>query len=192
VSIAATDDPAEGDPTMSDRKERMEKATKVNDKLDLTSMIDVTFLLLIFFILTLKVKKLEGKLSAFLPKDFGSQTTQVDPVEKLDIRLDVVNEGEKIAPAGDVSTAALYVPGVHKRYRYRGRSFSIKIGVQNFSSDDLEAVAARLRDLGSIDAERPVTIDPRRGVVTDDVVRVLDLVLDAKFTKISFAGSYEN
>jgi hypothetical protein len=81
---------------------------------------------------------------------------------------------------------------VHKRYRYRGRSFSIKIGVQNFSSDDLGAVAARLRDLGSIDAERPVTIDPRRGVVTDDVVRVLDLVLDAKFTKISFAGSYEN
>jgi hypothetical protein len=56
----------------------------------------------------------------------------------------------------------------------------------------MASVAARLRDLGSIDAERPVTIDPRRGVVTDDVVRVLDLVLDAKFTKISFAGSYEN
>jgi hypothetical protein len=178
---------------MADRKERMATATKARDGMDLTSMIDVTFLLLIFFICTLKYKKLEGKLSAYLPKDFGSNPTQVDPVEKLDIRLDVVNEGEKVAPGNDdVAGAALYVPGVHKRYRYRGRSFSIKIGVQNFSSDDLPSVAARLRDLGSIDAERPVTIDPRRGVVTDDVVRVLDLVLDAKFTKISFAGSYEN
>ena len=35
------------------------------------------------------------------------------------------------------------------------------------------------------------TLDPRTGVVAEDVVKVLDRVLDAGFTKVSFAGSYE-
>ena len=177
---------------MAERKDRMAVATKARDGMDLTSMIDVTFLLLIFFICTLEYKKLEGKLSAHLPKDMGTSDQSVVPLEKLAIRLDVVDEGERVAPgSGSVATAPHYVPGTHPRYRYRGRVFDVKIGVDTYSSQDLEAVAARLRDLGAIDAERPVTIDPRRGVVTDDVVRVLDLVLDAGFTKVSFAGSYE-
>jgi biopolymer transport protein ExbD len=178
---------------MAERKNRVALATKAKDGMDLTSMIDVTFLLLIFFICTLEYKKLEGKLSAHLPKDMGTADRPVVPLEKLAIRLDVVEEGEKVAPgSGSTANAAPYVPGTHPRFRYRGRVFDVKVGVDTFSSDDLDAVAARLRDLGAIDAERPVTIDPRRGVVTDDVVRVLDLVLDAGFTKVSFAGSHEN
>ncbi|MDF1837417.1 MAG: biopolymer transporter ExbD, partial [Planctomycetota bacterium] len=39
--------------------------------MDMTPMIDVTFLLLIFFMCTLKFKVLEGKLTAYLPKDVG-------------------------------------------------------------------------------------------------------------------------
>jgi biopolymer transport protein ExbD len=178
---------------MAKRNDRTAAATKAKDGMDLTSMIDVTFLLLIFFICTLEYKKLEGKLTAYLPSEFGSDMRPVVPLEKLEIRVDVIDEGEKVAPGtGDVATAAPYVPGVHARYRFRERRFNIKIGVESFSSDDLDDVAERLNQLAAIDADRPVAIDPRRGVVTDDVVQVLDLVLDAQFTKISFAGSHEN
>ena len=45
----------------------------------MTPMIDVTFLLLIFFMCTLKFKILEGKLGAYLPKDVGVQTTEARP-----------------------------------------------------------------------------------------------------------------
>ena len=40
-------------------------------ELEMTPMIDVTFLLLIFFMCTLKFKVLEGKLGPYLPKDVG-------------------------------------------------------------------------------------------------------------------------
>lgn len=36
---------------------------------DLTPMIDVTFLILVFFLCTIKFKTLEGKLDSYLPKD---------------------------------------------------------------------------------------------------------------------------
>ena len=82
----------------------------------MTPMVDVTFLLLIFFMCTIKFKKLEGKLAAYLPKDMGLNNTQVDPVEKLDIRLDVINEGTKLAPRRD----GPFQPGVHARYQDAG------------------------------------------------------------------------
>ncbi|QDU85657.1 Biopolymer transport protein ExbD/TolR [Planctomycetes bacterium Pla163] len=171
----------------SRRKKQMKELTESKADMEMTPMIDVTFLLLIFFMCTIKFKKLEGKLAAYLPKDIGQNTTQVDPVEKLDIRLDVVVEGEKRAPDG----IAAYKPGVHPRFNYVDRVFSIKIGPREFTSDQIEEVADRLRVFASDDPERPVTIDPRRGIVMEDVVRVLDRVLDAGFTKVSFAGSYE-
>lgn len=52
------------------------EAIKEEVKLSLTPMIDVTFLLLIFFMCNIKFKMLEGKLAAYLPKDKG--VTQTD------------------------------------------------------------------------------------------------------------------
>lgn len=169
------------------RKKQMRELTESKAEMQMTPMIDVTFLLLIFFMCTIKFKKLEGKLAAYLPKDMGQDTTEVDPVEKLDIRLDVVAEGERRSPDGKVA----YRPGVHPRFEYVDRIFSIRIGPREFTSDRIEEVADRLRVFASDDPERPVTIDPRSGIVTEDVVRILDRVLDAGFKKVSFAGSYE-
>ncbi|MEL6716433.1 MAG: biopolymer transporter ExbD, partial [Planctomycetota bacterium] len=45
-------------------------------ELEMTPMIDVTFLLLIFFMCTLKFKVLEGKLGAYLPKGGMHAITQ--------------------------------------------------------------------------------------------------------------------
>ncbi len=67
-------------------------------EMEMTPMIDVTFLLLIFFICTLKFKTLEGKLAAYLPKDVGVNQSQAEPIEKVEILLKVRVEGNKLEP----------------------------------------------------------------------------------------------
>ena len=56
--------------------------------MDMTPMIDVTFLLLIFFMCTLHFKTLEGMLQSYLPKDQGMQKTNPvrDPQEPITIK----------------------------------------------------------------------------------------------------------
>ena len=58
-------------------------------ELEMTPMIDVTFLLLIFFMCTLKFKTLEGKLAAYLPKDVGVNQSDAEPIEKVEILVRV-------------------------------------------------------------------------------------------------------
>ena len=70
-------------------------------KMEMTPMIDVTFLLLIFFMCTIKFKVLEGKLAAYLPKDVGVNATQAEPLEKVEILMRVQVEGTKLAPDGN-------------------------------------------------------------------------------------------
>ena len=61
---------------------------------DFTSMIDVTFLLLIFFMCSIKFKVLEGKLQTYLPKDVGVNTTpQQEMLETIDSAGQAVFEG---------------------------------------------------------------------------------------------------
>ncbi|HYC78125.1 MAG TPA: biopolymer transporter ExbD, partial [Planctomycetota bacterium] len=70
-------------------------------EIDFTSMIDVTFQLLIFFMLTLKFKVLEGKLQSLLPADKGlsSKQEQIE-FEDLEIILKVLEE-DKGKPASE-------------------------------------------------------------------------------------------
>ena len=161
-------------------------------KMEMTPMIDVTFLLLIFFLLTIKFKILEGKLSAYLPKDVGVNTSQADPIEKVEIQIRVVKAGTKMSPFKD---GKLYNPGPplnHKRFEYKEgtREVSYQIGPEKTS--DLKKVAKRLVDLKGQDAKRPVTIDCRAGVVYGDMVPVLDSAIDAGFEEITFVGEYTN
>ncbi|MCB9879737.1 MAG: biopolymer transporter ExbD [Planctomycetes bacterium] len=63
-------------------------------KADMTPMIDVVFLMIIFFI-CIEFKVLESKLDAFLPTDKGSQNTVVEPQEQLSIKIHVQSAGTK-------------------------------------------------------------------------------------------------
>lgn len=55
------------------------------EKVDLTSMIDVTFLLLVFFLCTMQFRTFEGRHDAALPKSYGGGTDDVPEIEKVDI-----------------------------------------------------------------------------------------------------------
>lgn len=65
-------------------------------EMDMTPMIDVTFLLLIFFMCTLKFKVLEGKLTAYLPKDVGVNSSDAPPVEKVQIDIHVIVDRKSV------------------------------------------------------------------------------------------------
>jgi len=162
-------------------------------KTDMTPMIDVTFLLLIFFIVTLKFKILEGRLDAALPKDRGTSTSEAEEIDKIDILIKVAEPGELIDEKG---TKGLLL--------YEGREIKVQIGEQKFRynpfaitnpEDPIPELTTFLQTLldspeYSVD-ETPVSLDARKGVVYGDIVVLLDVVIREKFQKVSFAGTQE-
>ncbi len=162
-------------------------------KPDMTPMIDVTFLLLIFFIVTLKFKVLEGRLDAALPKDRGTSTSQAEEIEKIDIQLYVADPGylEKEKDPKTNKETGLQA--------FSGRRIRIEIGDKEWyympfdpnrnTEDPLPALATFLDTFDT--EETPVSIDARKGIVYGDVVVVLDVIVRAKFEQVSFAGTFE-
>ncbi|MFK5955223.1 MAG: biopolymer transporter ExbD [Planctomycetota bacterium] len=169
---------------MSKKKKKFEEI-----KPDMTPMIDVTFLLLIFFIVTLKFKVLEGRLDAALPKDRGTSTSEAEEIEKLDIMLFVANPGELVP---DKDNEYLKV--------FSGRKIRVEIGSQKwyydpFNIDDpenpLPDLTRFLQNPEWDKEETPVSLDARKGIVYGDVVVMLDVIVREKFKKVSFAGTFE-
>ena len=159
-------------------------------KMEMTPMIDVTFLLLIFFLLTIKFKVLEGKLAAYLPKDVGVNSSPAEPKEKVEITIHVVNEGEKVfAQGSDRGKPFRWDPDNKRRFEYVGRQLRYQIGPRK--TDDLETITRWLREYYRKDPEAPVTIDCRPGTVYGDMVPVLDSAVDADFTDITLVGEHK-
>ncbi|TAH35008.1 MAG: biopolymer transporter ExbD [Planctomycetota bacterium] len=154
------------------RKRRETPETKP----DMTPFSDMTFQLLVFFLVTLKFRTLEGRLDAALPKDMGTQTFETEPIEKVDILLWVTDPGSKQKDS--------FFKG---KDRWVGRSLRYDVGSQRFTRlEDLE------RFLSPMDKEEtPITLDARKGTINEDVVKVLDVVIGLGFRKVSFAGSHE-
>lgn len=151
-------------------------------------MIDVTFLLLIFFIVTLKFKVLEGRLDAALPKDMGSMTTETEPIEKVDIVILVKKDG-RLTP--DPATRTNSQPEGRLK-RYVGREVEYIVGTNSFpNAKELSTFLDRFAKTEEMKEDTPITLDVRKGSVYGDVVVVLDVVIEKGFQKISFAGSFE-
>ena len=72
---------------------RFKKTELTHAEVDMTPMIDVVFLMIIFF-LCIDFRVLEAKLPAFLPRDRGGSLT-ADPIEQLSVRVHRVAEGQK-------------------------------------------------------------------------------------------------
>jgi biopolymer transport protein ExbD len=163
-------------------------------KPDMTPMIDVTFLLLIFFIVTLKFKTLEGRLDSNLPKDMGTSNAETEEIEKVDIIIQVANPGVRTP---DKSTATKSKPEGRLEY-FAGRILRVSVGTNSFTvrtdaldTNGLFTDLSRLRTaLTGYDRDiTPVTLDAREGVVYGDIIGVLDIVIDEDFIKVSFAGT---
>ena len=169
---------------MSNLKELNEEVCEM----EMTPMIDVTFLLLIFFIVTLKFKVLEGKLTAYLPKDVGVNTSEAEPIEKVSILLRPRVEGTKMSADGK---SVYNDPTGEKRFIW-GPDRVLEYSVGSTKTTDLDELGKRLAKIyKDRDDEAPATIDARPGTCYGDVVPLLDKAIDAGFTDITFVGAYD-
>ncbi|MBM3987226.1 MAG: biopolymer transporter ExbD [Planctomycetes bacterium] len=159
---------------------RLQESTEM--KGDMTPMIDVVFQLLIFFMLTIKFKLLEGKLSAYLPKDVGVNQTQAEPKEKVEIKLKVEREGTKLMP--NDSGKPWEGQGA---YKY-GPDRVVRYSVGPKSSLEMREIVNRVKELYKLDPEGSVTIDPLPGTCYADVIKILDEVILIGYTNVSFIG----
>ena len=170
-------------------KKLLRAIAEEDHELEMTPMIDVTFLLLVFFLCTLKFKTLEGKLAAHLPRGVG--VNPIDPAlfEKVEIGIRVLDPGQKLYPGG----APYDDPSGRRRFVYdSSRRLEYVVGTRRTS--DLSALGRRLtevrrgrRALGQ--EEVPITIDARAGTIQADVVGVLDTAIGVGFTDVSFAAA---
>lgn len=164
------------DPTVHHRSTRRRRGRvhRTVGELNLTSMIDVIFQLLIFFVVTANFMIDEGVLSAKLPQGSGTPTASNElPREKIVIRL-----------TSDPSDDALV---------------SIERGpaedpVRYASFGELAADLDRLRyDPGSsridgiYEPDNPVLIEPGGSVRWQHVVNAFNAAVTAKYTNVSFA-----
>ncbi|MEZ5974873.1 MAG: biopolymer transporter ExbD [Planctomycetota bacterium] len=156
-------------------------------EMEMTPMIDVTFLLLIFFMCTLKFKMLEGKLTAYLPKDAGVNPEDTPPIEKVQVDIHVIDEGTKMTADGK----NLYTDPTGKaRHSFANRRLSYTLMNQKFTDlGELQKVLKRIKDQRGED-KAPAVLQPFGGTIMGDIIPVLDAAVAAGFEDISFGGAF--
>ena len=165
-------------------------------KPDMTPMIDVVFLMIIFFI-CIDFKVLESKLPAYLPKDKGSQNTVVEPQEQLSIKVYVETKGTEVYPDG---VAANSLAPTGRPYRFKLMNHRIKWEVGPKPLHTLEDVKNELTRIAKDPASQVpdkekggkklmgCVIEAYPGTYYDDVAKTADAVHDAGFQEINFGG----
>jgi len=161
-------------------------------KLELTPMIDVTFLILIFFMCTLKFKTLEGKLVSYLPTDKGLSTAQADiEFEDAEIILKVKKE--------DWNKPTLEREIIFQRNGDNtpfGRCRGIRLDPKDPKKatwdldppNTLEAVKEYLDKVRATSPESKAKINAYARTPHMYVVQVLNMMIEAEFNDISYSG----
>ena len=160
---SAAANPGPRDPHfVSPRKKRRGPRPRMQPPL--TPMIDVTFQLLLFFLLTFTFREAEGLIPGTLPKgDVGATTLTDQPSIHIRVRP---------AP-GDPLGAVFEVKGESRQFRQAGELHAV-----------LEA-----RKLTEGSERTPVVIEPRGDVLWEHVVNAFNQAVRAKYVKIGFASS---
>lgn len=166
-------------------------------KPDMTPMIDVVFLMIIFFI-CIDFKVLESKLPAFLPKDKGSQSTIVEPMEQLSVKVHVETAGTPEFPEGATATTVNKNTGRPYRFKLNGHRVRWEVGPKPLYK--IEDVKNELRRI-ALDPSSQVpdketggkklmscVIEAYPGTYYDDVSRTADACHEAGFQEINFGG----
>lgn len=131
-------------------------------KPELTPMIDVVFLLLVFFVCTIQFKVIEGRLNTELPKDQGSNPGVVEEqlMEPLELYLAAAPE--------------------------RASGYALRVGPVEV--DGVGGLPGRVAAALAADPELRARLHVGDGVVHGQVVEVLDAVLAGGLERVSFAA----
>lgn len=164
-------------------------------KADTTPMIDVVFLLIVFFV-CVDFRVLEAKLPVYLPLDRGTTTGVVHLEEVLPVAIEVVNPGVPVVDR--VGAAGVAAGSRPPRYRLQDHRVAWRIGPRPFT--DLAAAQRELERLARDPAQwvldpttgrrRPIRclVEGRRGSRYDDVAKAADACRAAGFTEVHLGG----
>ncbi|MEW6359727.1 MAG: biopolymer transporter ExbD [Planctomycetota bacterium] len=126
-------------------------------ELQMTSMIDCVFLLLIFFVMTMKFPKVEGRLPAHLPRQGRATSTKKEKTEEIVIGLE-----------------------------YPNKQLVILVNGANIG-ERIDALRTKLFLLRRQIPEAKVTIDGAPDVPYDYIVKALNACAKFGFKKVQFA-----
>ncbi len=134
---------------------------------ELKPLIDVTFQLLIFFMVTINFKTQEGNLNSFLPKDRGLQNNPVDKPQLDEFRLELRYKKDQKETKVEIGNTKneFYWPDEKKLTEEDRRSLgeaakSVYKKVKNQAGDDTP----------------PVKLDPTPEVPSGRVITALDVM----------------
>jgi len=176
---------------MRKKKKKMEAQEA---EADLTPMIDVTFLLLIFFIVNLKFKVEEGEIESFLPKDKG-QGKGTPSIDLKEVRIKLLWYDSSGRPTKDLNAGQVVLKVGRNSYNTPGLLTGNDPAMVDNPAE--EAVWQKLfTDLegfksgytGKTDKGLPVIIDAREQVPYRYIVRALNEVVRADIKNVTFAA----
>jgi len=151
----------EGTPRFLSRRRRS-RAHGVSFAVNIAPMIDVTFLLLIFFLVTTTFERAEGLLKSEMPHE-GEGMSVALPLTPIVVRLDVASEAE-----GGVYMRVDRVPTVPEDF------------------EDLTTILRQMQDHPGFDQDTPVVIVSDDAVRWDYVVETWNAAVRAGCTHIAF------
>ena len=161
-------------------KRLLERAKEAKTELEMTAMIDVVFLLLIFFMCATKFKIPEGALRCFLPRDRGNTSTSPVLTKNCRITLYKADDGETMVMADDKVIVN------DTRGEYEQQYLPSQFG---FSEERLEQhLLFRKQTYTGFGAKGlPVIIDFSKEVPFKYVVQVLNICRRVEIEDIGFA-----
>lgn len=178
---------------MARKSKRSQDVIKEEVKLELTPMIDVTFLILIFFMCTLKFKTLEGKLVSYLPTDRGLSSAKAE-IEKEDAEVEL-----KVIDASEYNK-----PPIERTIVFRRKGSNTPFGkatgvrhdpstgrVSGFMTEPaslFDDIAEYLKNVREASPDSKAKINSWPQVPHCYVVHILDLMMKSDFTDISYSG----
>ncbi len=158
-------------PTVHHRSARQRRGRPpLSMQPNLSAMIDVIFLLLIYFVSTVNFTPDEGVLTARLPQGTGQPTTELSPPpQPLNILL---------SPVGETG-CRIQVQGYPQMPRSFAELAQLLLELQYDPERGLRS--------GAFEPDNPVVIRPEAGVRWQHVVNAFNAALRARYTNINFA-----
>ncbi|MHC4505222.1 MAG: ExbD/TolR family protein [Planctomycetota bacterium] len=148
------------------------------------SMIDVVFLLLIFFMCSMQFKTVERKLDAQLPQDEGLQPIPTPVVNPTEIRVKIywANARGQVIHSPRAAFGEHY-PG--RRVPLSTAGAHVELRVNQVRVGDLNDLARTLTDLNR-KSPMPVVVDARQAVPFQWVAGALDACARARVKHVKF------
>jgi hypothetical protein len=150
---------------------------------DLTPMIDVAFLMIIFF-MCLPFKALDARLASFLPTEKGIRDDYVRPVETFPIKVHIVGRDEQDRAWGPADQRSIVQTPTRVAYRFEdGRTVNTlaEVGAEIRRAQQAAAGLERVQVRGE------VTARPR--VPHKFAIAVLNKFAEARVKDVDFYGT---